>query len=178
MCRPRVGAPRTSVRGSVLSTELYPEAPPSVFNEARRAARPVRRSAHFVSIRVADAGRGRPRPGGCGTGRTAMRSSKICVESGLRAPVVDPANLPRDTRRSTRPSRPSGRRSRTSQERPNPGWIKDRPPHHRVALPYGDNGLGPQHPCHSRSGFQSGPAPLLNMHWLGISIDSFLYNKC
>ena len=87
----------------------------------------------FVSIRVADAGRGRPRPGGCGTGRTAMRSSKICVESGLRAPVVDPANFPRDTRRSTRPSRPSGRRSRTSQERPNPGWIKDRPPHHRVA---------------------------------------------
>ena len=129
-----MAAPRTSgVRPAAINQPASGSTHPSVFNEARRAARPVRRSAHFVSIRVADAGRGRPRPGGCGTGRTAMRSSKICVESGLRAPVVDPANFPRDTRRSTRPSRPSGRRSRTSQERPNPGWIKDRPPHHRVA---------------------------------------------
>ena len=121
----------------------------------------------------------RPPPGGCGTGRTAMRPWKICVESGLRAPVVDPANFPRDTRRSTRPSRPSGRRSRTSQERPNLGWIQDRPPHHRVALCHmGITALGPSIYATRDPALSPGPAPILNMYWLGISIDSYLYNKC
>ena len=57
------GAPRCPGQCEVAAVDRAASGSthPSVFNEARRAARPVRRSAHFVSIRVADAGRGRPR---------------------------------------------------------------------------------------------------------------------
>ena len=150
---------------------------PSVFNEARRAARPVRRSAHFVSIRVADAGRGRPRAAAapaaqqCGHRRSAWSQGsarRLWIRRISRATLGGPRDLVAHlgdaaARRRRGPTRAGLRIGRLII-----AWL----------CHMGITALDPSISATRDPVLSPGPAPLLNMYWLGISTDSYLYNKC